>query len=528
MYCVLGRRNAFLCGLFIRTAKRHAPRHGMRNHSLFSCEKSIYAFTTKMSETTSSFSVNDSAQKDDEKKNVPVNPPTVALFTFGVSNNQQQQQQSLTSFVGCGDMSANPSFTTNLEDVYSRLTILQENTPQHPVTATDATSPIDHAASHSADDFSLLTRLVELAAKDGEFRKHFDSIIDEFHNTIEGDPDNGYPAIKEESNEEEDDHDEEDDDDDEYSDSETDIDDKLTECSIIEEYLGDEVDYHSDRECFRTAYRNGTLSSEQLLIIEAANYDEGYHKYFSDEDYVANELPLERDDDKATLTELLEESVMTLKELKKANGDPEDVELDLLVPTIDEELDVQIIRERLDHVQSAIEEHEVESEEFDVAVNKLSNTIDILSEMTNGGDSEIKNANVLLDTVEGEDRVEMLDDVVAMTETLQARIDELVNKDPSRKRKRDDLEAYNEIYLEQRSTDLIIDSKAFRLLVAEITQDYRRDTSYTDDAMDALQTATEDYLIDLFRQAGKAAIHGNRTYVMPQDIQFIIELHEGK
>jgi hypothetical protein len=52
--------------------------------------------------------------------------------------------------------------------------------------------------------------------------------------------------------------------------------------------------------------------------------------------------------------------------------------------------------------------------------------------------------------------------------------------------------------LQRHSTDLIIDSNNFALLVAEIGQDFCSDLTWDVDAVLGLQTAAEDYLVQLF------------------------------
>lgn len=52
--------------------------------------------------------------------------------------------------------------------------------------------------------------------------------------------------------------------------------------------------------------------------------------------------------------------------------------------------------------------------------------------------------------------------------------------------------------LQRHSTDLIIDSNNFALLVAEIGQDFCSDLTWEVDAVLGLQTAAEDYLVQLF------------------------------
>ena len=56
-------------------------------------------------------------------------------------------------------------------------------------------------------------------------------------------------------------------------------------------------------------------------------------------------------------------------------------------------------------------------------------------------------------------------------------------------------------------------------LVREIAQDFKTDLRFQAAAMEALQSATEDYLVGLFEDTNLCAIHGKRVTIMPKDIQ---------
>ena len=56
-------------------------------------------------------------------------------------------------------------------------------------------------------------------------------------------------------------------------------------------------------------------------------------------------------------------------------------------------------------------------------------------------------------------------------------------------------------------------------LVKEIAQDFKTDLRFQAKAVDALQEATEAYLVGLMEDTNLAAIHAKRVTIMPKDIQ---------
>lgn len=88
--------------------------------------------------------------------------------------------------------------------------------------------------------------------------------------------------------------------------------------------------------------------------------------------------------------------------------------------------------------------------------------------------------------------------------------------------------ALKEIRKYQRSTDLLIRKLPFQRLVREVAQDFKTDLRFRSTAIDALQEASEAYLVHLFEDANLAAIHAKRITVMPKDIQLAKRLHENR
>ncbi len=71
----------------------------------------------------------------------------------------------------------------------------------------------------------------------------------------------------------------------------------------------------------------------------------------------------------------------------------------------------------------------------------------------------------------------------------------------------------------QKETKLLIRKLPFQRLVREVTQDLKDDIRYQLSALEALQEASEAYLVGLFEDTNLCANHANRVTVMPKDMQ---------
>jgi histone H3 len=78
--------------------------------------------------------------------------------------------------------------------------------------------------------------------------------------------------------------------------------------------------------------------------------------------------------------------------------------------------------------------------------------------------------------------------------------------------------ALREIRRYQKSTELLIRKLPFQRLVREIAQDYKTDVRFQASAIDALQEATESYMVSLFEDANLCAIHAKRVTIMQKDV----------
>ena len=78
--------------------------------------------------------------------------------------------------------------------------------------------------------------------------------------------------------------------------------------------------------------------------------------------------------------------------------------------------------------------------------------------------------------------------------------------------------ALREIRRYQKSTDFLIRKLPFQRLVQEIAQGMNKGIRFRRNALLALQTAAEDYMIHMFEDVNLYAIHGNRVTIQVKDI----------
>ncbi|UMM36459.1 hypothetical protein L5515_008615 [Caenorhabditis briggsae] len=79
--------------------------------------------------------------------------------------------------------------------------------------------------------------------------------------------------------------------------------------------------------------------------------------------------------------------------------------------------------------------------------------------------------------------------------------------------------ALREIRQYQRSPELLIRRKPFERLVREISQEMKTDLRFQSSAIEALQHASEAYLVEIFELTQLCAIHAKRVTIMPDDMQ---------
>ena len=87
------------------------------------------------------------------------------------------------------------------------------------------------------------------------------------------------------------------------------------------------------------------------------------------------------------------------------------------------------------------------------------------------------------------------------------------------KKFRPGITALKEICHYQKGSSLLIRKLPFQRLVREIAKDFKTDLWFQQAAVDALQEASEAYLVGLFEDTNLCAIHAKRVTIMPKDIQ---------
>ena len=96
-----------------------------------------------------------------------------------------------------------------------------------------------------------------------------------------------------------------------------------------------------------------------------------------------------------------------------------------------------------------------------------------------------------------------------------------MNMNPHKKphRYRPGTVALRQIRHYQKSTELLIRKRPFQRLVREIALVFKNDLRFQSSAMEALQQASEAYLVSLFEDTNLCAIHARRNTIMPKDLQ---------
>lgn len=74
------------------------------------------------------------------------------------------------------------------------------------------------------------------------------------------------------------------------------------------------------------------------------------------------------------------------------------------------------------------------------------------------------------------------------------------------------------------ATKFFIPKVRFQLLVKQIAWDYKSDLQMTCDALQALQVASEDYLVELFRDTNLLAIHRDHPTIMVEDMRTAMKI----
>lgn len=96
-------------------------------------------------------------------------------------------------------------------------------------------------------------------------------------------------------------------------------------------------------------------------------------------------------------------------------------------------------------------------------------------------------------------------------------------------RKRPGTKALQEIRRYQKGTECLIPKQAIKRCIQEVAQNVCLDknldqVSFTKNAMEALQTASEDYLIELADYSMRFALHSKRKTLMMPDLKLATQL----
>lgn len=78
--------------------------------------------------------------------------------------------------------------------------------------------------------------------------------------------------------------------------------------------------------------------------------------------------------------------------------------------------------------------------------------------------------------------------------------------------------ALREISKQQKSVTTACPKQAVERVIREIAMDYKEDVRFNKTALLALQEGAEQYLIDLFKQSQKLAIHAGRQTITQGDL----------
>ncbi|GET87950.1 histone h3 [Leishmania tarentolae] len=84
--------------------------------------------------------------------------------------------------------------------------------------------------------------------------------------------------------------------------------------------------------------------------------------------------------------------------------------------------------------------------------------------------------------------------------------------------------ALREVRKYQRSTELLIARTPFRRLVKEIMSTFKDTMHIRHSAMEAIQEATESYVVGLLGDANLCTIHAKRVTLYPKDLQLALRL----
>jgi len=84
--------------------------------------------------------------------------------------------------------------------------------------------------------------------------------------------------------------------------------------------------------------------------------------------------------------------------------------------------------------------------------------------------------------------------------------------------------ALREIRKIQKGTELLVQKAPFQRLIREIASGHKDSLRFQSAAVQAIQEATESYVISLLADTNLCAIHTRRVTIMPKDVQLALRL----
>jgi histone H3 len=105
---------------------------------------------------------------------------------------------------------------------------------------------------------------------------------------------------------------------------------------------------------------------------------------------------------------------------------------------------------------------------------------------------------------------------------------ELLASSAAARRRRPGQAALREIRKYQKGTELLIKRAPFKRVVREIMHKFQPGFCIQLPALEALQEASEAYLVGVFEDTNLCAIHAKRVTIMPKDMQLAIRIRGGR
>lgn len=265
-------------------------------------------------------------------------------------------------------------------------------------------------------------------------------------------------------------------------------------------------------------------------LLERCGDSRADYKYSTDADYLGfptqegeakffdEEEKLEEEDDVETFRDVIKEAFTYLGDELKL---PEEWKSDLNIEEYLKGLDFLELTEFYDEIEDEIEQ---QNEQLEERLDELRVKVRLI-EVHLDDDEQLDIDD--MDNYEIEDYIEenkeLLEDKKIHKRSRdyfdeQAVLTECGQNDPNA--------AIEEIRYEQSKTDFCINPTAFKRLCQETVQDFleREDYDFEPGFYEALQVASEDYLIRHFEAANQEALHAKRTHIQPSDMAISVRV----